>query len=75
VLLIARYFLRQFAAEDGKKFTSFSPAVEAAPPSLAGREGLSRSAHIRNLQTAMRSRLRAICKSQRIASVSILSTH
>jgi DNA-binding NtrC family response regulator len=29
-LLIARHFLRQFAAEDGKKFTAFSPAVEAA---------------------------------------------
>ncbi|MBY0320004.1 MAG: sigma-54 dependent transcriptional regulator [Reyranella sp.] len=30
VLLIARHFLRQFAAEDGKKFTAFSPTVEAA---------------------------------------------
>jgi two-component system repressor protein LuxO len=30
VLLIARHFLRQFAVEDGKKFTGFSPAVEAA---------------------------------------------
>lgn len=28
-LLIARHFLRQFATEDGKKFTGFSPAVEA----------------------------------------------
>jgi DNA-binding NtrC family response regulator len=28
-LLIARHFLRQFAAEDGKKFTGFSPTVEA----------------------------------------------
>ncbi len=30
VLLIARHFLRQFAVEDAKKFTGFSPAVEAA---------------------------------------------
>jgi two-component system repressor protein LuxO len=30
VLLIARHFLQQFAVEDGKKFTGFSPAVEAA---------------------------------------------
>jgi two-component system repressor protein LuxO len=30
VLLIASHFLRQFSAEDGKKFTAFSPAVEAA---------------------------------------------
>jgi two-component system repressor protein LuxO len=29
VLLIARHFLRQFSLEDGKKFTAFSPAVEA----------------------------------------------
>ena len=29
VLLIARHFLRQFSVEDGKKFTAFSPAVEA----------------------------------------------
>lgn len=29
VLLIARHFLRQFSAEDGKRFAAFSPAVEA----------------------------------------------
>ncbi|MFN4014737.1 MAG: sigma-54-dependent transcriptional regulator [Reyranella sp.] len=29
VLLIARHFLRQFSQEDDKRFTAFSPAVEA----------------------------------------------
>lgn len=29
VLLIARHFLRQFAIEDGKRFSAFAPAVEA----------------------------------------------
>ena len=30
VLRIARHFLQQYAAEDGKRFTSFAPGVEAA---------------------------------------------